>query len=90
MKTCLYLLLGIFLTTVPLTAQISITAADYFPVLGDTLYVAFDTLPPAELELQAAGGPGCGTSRASRTIFSRTALSNPSTNSGLPPFRPRK
>jgi hypothetical protein len=57
MKICLSLLIGTLIGLVPLSAQISITAADYFPVLGDTLYVAFDTLPPAELELQAAGGP---------------------------------
>ena len=57
MKAYSYLFLWALTLSLPLRGQISITAADYFPVLGDTLYVAFDTIPPAELELQAAGGP---------------------------------
>lgn len=57
MRSYLFLA-ALFLTSGSLLrAQITITAADYFPSLGDTLYLAFDTIPPAELELQAAGGP---------------------------------
>lgn len=57
MKVYSYLFLVAFALSLPLRGQISITAADYFPVIGDTLYVAFDTIPPADLDLQAVGGP---------------------------------